>query len=194
MTRDNPKTAPENDGLGRRCQSSAVLSHLQRPIHTRRGPSRAVFGAPWGRKRAFEKPILHGALLAGDFDAYLKTTSTTFTPDQTSPYAFTQLRRFVPQVALTRGEQKSEAGDTVVLISGCNGPYAYATVVNVEQVEGKPLVRATGGFSRIPSMPGVMNCTVSKNVQTCEVSADCPAGNSCRSKKGGGTECRPSTP
>lgn len=62
MTRDNPKTAPENDGLGRRCQSSAVLSHLQRhlqrPIHTRRGPSRAVFGAPWGRKRAFEKPIL----------------------------------------------------------------------------------------------------------------------------------------
>ena len=67
MTRDNPKTAPENDGLGRRCQSSAVLSHLQsphlqRPIHTRRGPSRAVFGAPWGRKRAFEKPILNSDL------------------------------------------------------------------------------------------------------------------------------------
>ncbi len=67
MTRDNPKTALGNDGLGRRCQSSAVPSHLQsphlqRPIHTRRGPSRAVFGAPWGRKRAFEKSILNSDL------------------------------------------------------------------------------------------------------------------------------------
>ena len=69
MTRDNPKTARENDGLGRRCQSSAVLSHLQKPIHTRRGPSRAVFGAPWGRKRAFEKPILYGPVDDGlDWD------------------------------------------------------------------------------------------------------------------------------
>ena len=136
----------------------------------------------------------HGALLAGDFDAYLKTTSATFAPGQTSPYAFAQLRRFIPQVALTRGEQKSEAGDTVVLVSGCNGPYAFATVVNIEQVEGKPLVRATGGFSRIPTMPGILSCATPTSAQTCEVSADCPAGNSCRSKKGGGTECRPSMP
>ena len=41
----------------------------------------------------------HKALLVGDFDAYLRTTSTTFVPGQTSPYAFGQLRRYLPQEA-----------------------------------------------------------------------------------------------
>ena len=136
----------------------------------------------------------HKALLVGDFDAYLRTTSTTFVPGQTSPYAFGQLRRYIPQEAWTRGEQKEDDGGTTVLVAGCNGPFVFATVLAVEQIEGKPLVKATGGFSRIPTSPGVLTCPSRADALVCEVNADCPTGSSCRSKKGGGTECRASPP
>ena len=63
MTRDNPKTAPENDGFGRRCQKlSSSQPPSKTPSKTDSHASRAVFGAPWGRKRAFERPILNSDL------------------------------------------------------------------------------------------------------------------------------------
>lgn len=131
----------------------------------------------------------HAALLSGNYEAYLKTTSADFIPRQADAYAFAQLRRYVPQAVWTRGEQQLDNGSRVVLVVGCQGPLVFGTLVTILEVDGRPLVRANAGFSRLPRHQA-LPCQTPTTGPSCELDADCPVGHSCRSKRGGGTECR----
>jgi hypothetical protein len=57
-TTDNPQAASERNDFRRRCQSSTVFCHLQRPARTRRGPCSGRHGEG---NRALENPILSTA-------------------------------------------------------------------------------------------------------------------------------------